>query len=503
MTATRAHRGKFREPFVPFGRTTIVVQLVLAVIVLGYVLINQGVQLPFGLGTSQFTIRAAFSDAGGLNPGFRPPVLVAGMVVGHVSDVRYENGQAVATLVLDSGARGHIHDDATATIFPHSELNDLEVDVSPGTLSAPLLRSGGLIPASNSSSPVALDRVLGVLSADTRAYLQIMVGEASVALKDRTSSLGQALQALGPVLDSTDQVAAAMAERHALLSGMVGSFDRLFTTLGQRDTELARAISAGRTTLQTVGAEDTALAQGIQELPPALHSTQAAFSSLQSLAAPLDGSLDRLVPFTRALPGALRSLRGIVPTGNAFLAQLSSLARTGVAPANALAGALRRLGPTAAHLQPAVSDLEPTLQAIDANKSGIGEIGSNFSGIFSTSDALGVRLRAFGFFEPVNLADLGFSSTSSTAHDKLLAVDALIRVCKQTNVLACLIRYLVPGLPGSVRTVAQPAGNPAAALSKALGILDHGPAIAQRLGLTARPAGAASPTLSTLLGGRS
>jgi phospholipid/cholesterol/gamma-HCH transport system substrate-binding protein len=471
VTATRARRGKFREPFVPFGRTTIAIQLVLAVIVLGYVLINQGVQLPFGLGSSSFTIRAAFNDSAGLNPGFRPPVLVAGMVVGRVSDVSYQDGQAVATLQLQSSVRGHVHADATATIFPHSELNDLEVDLSPGTLGAPLLRAGGLIHASNSSSPVALDRVLGVLNTDTRAYLQIMVDQASVALKDRSGSLGRAIQALGPMLDSTDQVAAAMAERHTLLSGMVASFDRLFTTLGQRDTELARAISAGRATLQTVGAENSALAHGIQELPSTLGSTQAAFSSLQSLAGPLNGALDRLVPFTRALPGALHSLRGIVPTGNRFLSQLSSLARTGVAPANALAGALRQLGPTARHLQPTVSDLLPTLQAINANKSGIGEIGSNFSGIFSTSDALGVRLRAFGFFEPVNLADLGFSAGASpgqTAHDKLLAVTALTRVCQQTDVLACLIRYLVPGLPGSVRTVAQPAGDPAAALRKAL-----------------------------------
>jgi phospholipid/cholesterol/gamma-HCH transport system substrate-binding protein len=473
MTAARERAGRFREPFVPFGRTAIVVQLVLAVIVLGYVLVNQGVQLPFGVGSSEFTLRAEFHDGAGLNPGFRPPVLVAGMVVGRVTGVSYQHGEAVATLQLDAGVQGHIHADATAGIFPHSELNDLEVDVSPGTPGAPLLRAGGLIPASNTSSPVALDRVLGVLDADSRAYLQIMLNEASVGLRDRSGSLSRALQALGPTLDSTNQVAAAMAERHTLLSGMVGAFDRLFTTLGQRDSELARAISAGRTTLQTVGTQDTALAQGMQELPATLDSTRTAFSSVQSLAAPLDTALDRLIPFSHTLPGALSSLRRIVPTGNAFLAQLSSLARRGVAPANALAGALRQLGPTATHLQPAVADLLPTLSAINANKSGIGEIGSNFSGIFSTSDALGVRLRAFGFFEPVNLADLGFSSTASpaqTVHDKLLAVTALTRICQHTNVLACLIRYLVPGLPGSVRSIAQPAGDPAAALRKALGV---------------------------------
>ena len=430
-------------------------------------------------------------------------MLVAGIVVGHVSDVSYTGGDAVATLSLDDSVRGHIHDDATAEIFPHSELNDLEVDVSPGSLSAPLLAPGGLIPASNDSSPVALDRVLGVLNSDTQAYLQILVDEASVGLRDRTGPLARAIGALGPTLNATDRVATAMDERHVLLSGMVGAFDRLFTTLGQRDVELGTAIRAGRATLQTVGAQDGALRQAMQELPAALDSTQTAFSSLQSLVAPLDTALDRLVPFSHRLPGALRSLRAIVPTGNAFLGQLSSLADTGVAPANALASTLRQLGPTARNLQPTVADLLPTLRAINTNKSGIGEIGSNFSGIFSTNDALGVRLRAFGFFEPVNLADLGFSSSASpaqTLRDKLDTVTALTRVCQKSNVLACLIRYLVPGLPGSVRTVAQPAGNPAAALSQALKALGSGADIAARLGLTPRPAGTATPTLSTLEG---
>jgi hypothetical protein len=125
------------------------------------------------------------------------------------------------------------------------------------------------------------------------------------------------------------------------------------------------------------------------------------------------------------------------------------LATKGNSPLKDVAGSLRQLGPAATGLRSPAQKLFPSLQAIDRNKNGIGEVGDRFSGVFSTNDSNGPILRGLGFFEPINPADLGFSSGDQQTA-KADAAKALTQACLGSNALACLVRYLVPGLPGTV-----------------------------------------------------
>jgi hypothetical protein len=176
-------------------------------------------------------------------------------------------------------------------------------------------------------------------------------------------------------------------------------------------------------------------------------------NALSSLAGPLDPALTGLAPFARALPAALGSLRGFVPAGDALVADLRNLIDKGSTPAGDLHSALAALGASSPDLLPTAKQLLPVLRAVNSDKQGIGQVGDNFSGIFSTNDANGVILRGLGFFEPFNPADFGFPASSSgaqLAHEKTQAVTALTRVCLRVNPLACLVRYEVPGLPGAI-----------------------------------------------------
>ena len=102
----------------------------------------------------------------------------------------------------------------------------------------------------------------------------------------------------------------------------------------------------------------------------------------------------------------------------------------------------------------------PIVAAIDKNKDGIGLLGERFSGVFSTNDANGIILRGLGFFEKLNPANLGAPGASGAELRSLQrkSVRALLKACKD-NALACLARYLIPGLPGAVRTAADPLGT--------------------------------------------
>src|SRR5439155_20277152 len=141
------------------------------------------------------------------------------------------------------------------------------------------------------------------------------------------------------------------------------------------------------------------------------------------------------------------------PSGSRLLDDFDNLSTKGDGPVRDVAGALRELGPAASGLRSPTLKALPSLQAIDRNKNGIGEVGDRFSGVFSTNDANGPILRGLGFFEPFNPEDLGFpAGAQGTAlqADKLAAIRALTQVCLGSNPLACLVRYHMPGLPDTV-----------------------------------------------------
>src|SRR3954454_24712395 len=129
---------------VPYlGRVAIAAQIIGALGFVWVLLGSEGVRLPF-TGSGDWTIQAQFSDVGGIHDGERTPVLMAGVPVGSVSGVRVADGLGVLTLRLGGSARGVVRADATARIEPRSALQDMTVDISPGSPRAPALAPGGL-----------------------------------------------------------------------------------------------------------------------------------------------------------------------------------------------------------------------------------------------------------------------------------------------------------------------------------------------------------------------
>ncbi len=453
--SARSSRGRPRA--IPYGRIVIALQAVLAAAFLVYLLRSDNVTLP--IIDSTYELQAAFDDAAGLDGTNGNPVTIAGVRVGKLTRVRYEDGRAIATLQVDSDARERIRSDARARIVPRSALQDNVVEIVPGA-GGRVLKAGERIAAGTDASPVQLDRVLETLNSDSRAHLQILLGQLRVALKDRTTPLREALGRLDEAAGSTDRVAAALADRRRLLARLVGEMDTIFATLGRRGDALRSVISSGRETLETTAARDAELASSMRTLPGTLDALSTALADVRALSGPLNPALEELRPAARSLPGALAALRRFVPAGQGLLRDLRPLVRDGRAPAASLSRALRALGPTADGLREPVAGLRPIVGEIDRNKDGIGKLGDRFSGVFSTSDVNGPILRGLGFFEPFNPANVGAPGASGAELRslKLKSVRALVKACR-SNGAACLARHLVPGLPGATRTAQDPLGR--------------------------------------------
>jgi phospholipid/cholesterol/gamma-HCH transport system substrate-binding protein len=429
------------------GLLVIGIEFVLAIGFLGYLLWHEGVRPP--LIDQGFEIQVEFAAAAGLSSDSHAQATVAGVPEGQVTDVRYENGLAVATLRLDGDADGLVHQGATAQIVSRSALQDLLVDVQPGPADAPALGDGDVIPPARTLSTVGPDRLVGVLDADTRAQVQVLVGQLAAGLKGRSPELRTDLSDLSTLVDSTSRVTGALAERRELLARLTRDLDMIFGTLGERDQQLAGVVDAGRRTVSVTAARDRELASAMRQLPATLTGAGTALNAVDSLSTPLEPALTELRPFARRMPGALRRFRRFLPSGSRLLDDFDTLTTQGNGPVRDAARALQELGPAATGLRSPTQKLLPSLQAIDRNKNGIGEVGDHFSGVFSTNDANGPILRGLGFFEPINPEDLGFAAGDG-ADAKDAAAKALTQACLGVNSLACLVRYLVPGLPGTI-----------------------------------------------------
>ncbi len=82
------------------------------------------------------------------------------MTVGDISDVQLVNGRGRVTVKIRREYASRIHTDATAMLRPRTPLEDMIIQLDPGTKAAPLLKEGGNIPVAQTMTPVGFDELL-------------------------------------------------------------------------------------------------------------------------------------------------------------------------------------------------------------------------------------------------------------------------------------------------------------------------------------------------------
>src|SRR5437588_7204081 len=110
----------------------IIVLIVLSIVVSGYVLSHERLQLPF-IGTSQYTLNAALSTGQAVTPGQGQTVRVSGVQIGEVGNVKLKNGEAIVQMAIDQKYKHVIHTDATALLRPKTGLKDMFIEINPGS----------------------------------------------------------------------------------------------------------------------------------------------------------------------------------------------------------------------------------------------------------------------------------------------------------------------------------------------------------------------------------
>lgn len=437
---------------VPLGRLTILLQLIAALVFVGYTMSKKSLPLPWS--ADPYEIEVVFPDARGLDRLDDPGAAVAGTPLGRVTEVHYEEGRAVATLTLESEVRGKVFNDATATIRPGSAIQNLVVNVDPGTPKAGELKDGGRIEASNTDAFVAIDDLTSVLDADTRAYVQIVVSEAQRALEGRESELRGGLKQLGELTETAAPVAQALRTRRALLTRLVGNLDTVTNTLGARQAQLAETIDAGNRTLELTAGREGELAQLTQELGPTLADAQSALAAVNRLTEPLEPALGQLVPTAPALASGFAATRKLIPRTATLTGTFKGLIDDGTHPLDLLVEGTAGLRERLAGQVPVAEDLTALAKRLDRYKGGMAQLADTLSGALSVNDNGGT----YGQVDVLQIEDpkpenfgLPLRAAQSSGGepsrlDELLA-KALTKTCLKGSAEACYMRSNAPGLP--------------------------------------------------------
>jgi phospholipid/cholesterol/gamma-HCH transport system substrate-binding protein len=298
MTAIRKRAGDF---------AAIVVLVLIATVVGGYILNEQRLRFPF-VEEKPFQLDAAFSTAQAVTPGQGQTVRVAGVRVGDISKVKLRNGQAIITMDLDPEFDDLVHTDASALLRPKTGLKDMFIELDPGSPSAPLAKAGWTLPVRNTLPDINPDEIYGALDADTRDYLKLLVNGGGQGLKGRGNDLREVLRRFEPTNRDLARVTSEVEKRQRNLRRLVNSLQRLNTELASRDDDLAQLVSSSAQVFRAFASENRNISLAVRRFPGALRQTTDTLGRVQTFAEVLGPTAEKLRPAVRSLNQANRAI---------------------------------------------------------------------------------------------------------------------------------------------------------------------------------------------------
>ena len=374
--------------------------IILALAVAAYITAHQRLRFPW---EKRVEIVAEFNTAQSVTPGQGQTVTVAGVEVGEIGEVTLKEGRARVKMILEPDKLGPIYSNARLLLRPKTGLNDMSIDLDPGTPQRGKpdrgeLHDGDVLPVWNSLPNVNPDEVLAALDADTRRYLTILANAGGAGIGDRGVDLRRVLAASQPTLRSTRHVSRALADRRARVSRLVHNLRLLSEATADSDRELVRLVDSSSAVFDTLGSRDAQLAASVERLPGALSATRDALSQTRTLASDLGPAARELRPAVRELGPAMVEVRPLLRAAAPILHDdLRPLVRETTPLVRSLRPSVSRLGPATRDLVRTGDELTYVVNELGYNPPGPEEgylfwlawFNHNANSILSIEDAHG------------------------------------------------------------------------------------------------------------------
>jgi ABC-type transporter Mla subunit MlaD len=306
--------------------------------------------------SGQRTVRALFSDAGGIAP-VGAEVRMAGTPVGRVVGRERRSNAALVTMRL-GGSAGTIGRDATADLRPRLLFEGTAyVDLTAGSPGAAPL-GDGVLPLSQTHTYVSLSDALDLLGPAPARALAQDAHELRRTLSPRAAASLRGSTAVAPALarDLAATSRAALGPHAGDLRRAVAGASRTAVAVAGRHADL---LATARGASTTAGALDTggggALAAALDRLPGTtsrLRDDGAALATtltrLTTLAGAARAGAARLEPTLAAVQPLLREARPVVRAARPLVGELDASLRSARTAATPTRNAVDALAPTVA-----------------------------------------------------------------------------------------------------------------------------------------------------------
>jgi phospholipid/cholesterol/gamma-HCH transport system substrate-binding protein len=366
MTPAEGHEGglsvrdqieRYRSAFI-----AVVGMVVIAAVVGGYILAHENLKLPSWvpvLGHTYFDLDAEFQTAQAVTPGQGQAVTIAGAKIGEIATVNLHDGVALVTMKVNPKYARYLYRNATLLLRPKTQLQDITVEVSPGTPSAGKLRSGEVLPESQTAANIDFDEFLAGLDAETRAYVQELIAGLGIGLKENGRPLAAALKRFDPTARLTEEIAQELEARHANVARSIHNFRLLTEALGDKDQQLSALVDASNAVFATFAKEDASFKKTLALLPGALHKTGVGLGKLAAATHVLGPTLHDLEPFARALGPANEATRKLSE-------KTTPIIKNEIRPfAHEILPVVNELGPTTENLSKALPKLASSFSVLN------------------------------------------------------------------------------------------------------------------------------------------
>jgi phospholipid/cholesterol/gamma-HCH transport system substrate-binding protein len=333
--------------------------LVGAIAVSGYVLHHERLRFPL-IQSQPVKLNAEFTTAQAFTPGQGQTINVSGVQVGQVGQVQIKNGVAIVEMDIDQKYKNMVHTDATMLARPRTGLQDMFIELDPGTKNAPIAKDGYTFPSGQTQPEVNPDEVLSSLSADTRAYLDLLVNGAGNGLKNNGGNqLAGVLERFEPTHRDLARLNGAVAQRGVALRQLVNSLQRLNTALAAKQAQIVSLVDASSKVFHAFAIENQNVSRAVQDLPSTLQQTTTTLQKVTTFA-------NLLTPATRALIPAVKA----IPAANAAVTHLAipgaPIVKNQVRPfVIAARPVIRNLKPAAINLAAATPNLSKTFVVLN------------------------------------------------------------------------------------------------------------------------------------------
>src|ERR687898_1226207 len=247
--------------------------LVVGLIATYIIVQNERLRIPL-LEEKPFQLRAEMETAQAVTPGQGQTVRVAGVRIGDISKVDYEDGNAVVTMDIDRKFLP-VYRDATVLLRPKTGLKDMYLELDPGTDSDPSsdedeYEDGDTIPVANTAPDVNVDQILEALDADTRAYLRLLLVGGGQGLDGRGKDLGELLGSLGPINRGLARLNSEVATRKENLARLIHNMNLLWGRVGQDGEGIERLLVASNDALGAIASQSPDVRRTVELLGPTL-----------------------------------------------------------------------------------------------------------------------------------------------------------------------------------------------------------------------------------------